>query len=452
MSLAWALAVRVGLTQHALWALVLPALGLGLGALGSVFQPPLWVSVARSVDVAHGLQDRTLTAWYFSQREHPSDLQRLQMQDAVGHLRQIDVRKGASVSVPRVFPWALSLCILAAGVLWFPSKGRPGPTSTARDGQIVQLGDQLRDTLLRELRELQELTLQVAPASQEQRQLQDLISELNRRIEALQQPGVERAEALAQLSEMQALLAELKTKIQPDDLPEQLQQLAEAFRSVPATELTGRMLQQRQYAEAAEEFAAKPPDLSEASTLAEQLKPLALKMKEQGQPDLAQTTEQLDKAIQDADQTAAQEAADQLASLAQQMALRMALASQLASQTNQLSEAKAFSLSGGKNASRSEQPRQTWGRGTAGDPLVGESTSLNGQRRLEEVTGTAGEGPSQRERVRATEGKAEQAERPFREVYSEFRRQAEDVLLHEPLPLGHRQMIRQYFESIRPDG
>ena len=104
-------------------------------------------------------------------------------------------------------------------------------------------------------------------------------------------------------------------------------QLGEAFGSVPGMEMKGRMLQERRYEEAAEELTASPADVSmeEATTLAEQLKPLAQKMREEGQTELASTTEQLEQAIEDADQATAQQAADQLASLAQEMALRMVL-------------------------------------------------------------------------------------------------------------------------------
>ena len=68
----------------------------------------------------------------------------------------------------------------------------------------------------------------------------------------------------------------------------------------------------------------------------------------------------------------------------------------------------------------------------------------------QQVSGMIGEGPSRRDLIRSDEGQTEQAVRAYRDVYPEFRRQAEDVLLHEPLPLGHRQLIRQYFEAIRP--
>ena len=44
----------------------------------------------------------------------------------------------------------------------------------------------------------------------------------------------------------------------------------------------------------------------------------------------------------------------------------------------------------------------------------------------------------------------EEARRAYRETYDKFRKISEAVLESEPIPLGHRQTIRRYFESIRP--
>ncbi len=61
-----------------------------------------------------------------------------------------------------------------------------------------------------------------------------------------------------------------------------------------------------------------------------------------------------------------------------------------------------------------------------------------------------GEGPSETETLSTTE--AEQiASRGYKERYVKFRKQAEAVLESEPLPLGHRQTVKRYFESIRPE-
>ena len=42
------------------------------------------------------------------------------------------------------------------------------------------------------------------------------------------------------------------------------------------------------------------------------------------------------------------------------------------------------------------------------------------------------------------------ATREYQQKYNEFRKMTEAVLDSEPLPLGHRQTVRRYFESIRP--
>ncbi len=39
-----------------------------------------------------------------------------------------------------------------------------------------------------------------------------------------------------------------------------------------------------------------------------------------------------------------------------------------------------------------------------------------------------------------------------RETYQKFQKQSEAALDLEEIPLGHRQMIRRYFELIRPPG
>ena len=44
------------------------------------------------------------------------------------------------------------------------------------------------------------------------------------------------------------------------------------------------------------------------------------------------------------------------------------------------------------------------------------------------------------------------ARRPQRDVYQKYRQMSEAALDAEPVPLGHRQAIRRYFELIRPPG
>jgi hypothetical protein len=54
------------------------------------------------------------------------------------------------------------------------------------------------------------------------------------------------------------------------------------------------------------------------------------------------------------------------------------------------------------------------------------------------------------ETTHSPEGK-QQAQREYRATYDKYRKISEAVLDSEPIPLGHRQTIRRYFEAIRPN-
>ena len=60
-----------------------------------------------------------------------------------------------------------------------------------------------------------------------------------------------------------------------------------------------------------------------------------------------------------------------------------------------------------------------------------------------------GEGASETETTHMPEGR-QSAARAYREQYQKYRRMTEAALDSEPIPLGHRETIRRYFELIRP--
>jgi hypothetical protein len=66
-----------------------------------------------------------------------------------------------------------------------------------------------------------------------------------------------------------------------------------------------------------------------------------------------------------------------------------------------------------------------------------------------DLTGTPGEGPSDVETTASPEAR-QQAQWGYKDVYQKYRKMSEAVLDSEPIPLGHRQTIRRYFEMIRP--
>jgi hypothetical protein len=101
-----------------------------------------------------------------------------------------------------------------------------------------------------------------------------------------------------------------------------------------------------------------------------------------------------------------------------------------------------------KMPKKSDSPSSNWGRAISGN--MGDKTNLNGGRRQEQVTGTpGGEGDSEVETTATPEAR-QQASREYKEKYQKFKKESDAVLEGEPIPLGHRQMVKKYFELIRP--
>jgi hypothetical protein len=81
----------------------------------------------------------------------------------------------------------------------------------------------------------------------------------------------------------------------------------------------------------------------------------------------------------------------------------------------------------------------------------GDRTKLDSARKREQVEGQMGEGASETETAHMPEGR-QAAARAYQDQYKKYRRMTEAALNSEPIPLGHRQTIRRYFELIRPEG
>jgi hypothetical protein len=111
-------------------------------------------------------------------------------------------------------------------------------------------------------------------------------------------------------------------------------------------------------------------------------------------------------------------------------------------------ECKNNSLAEGEDQKKSTKPSQKWGKKSSGNNS-GEKTNLDSKRDKKEITGTAGDGPSEFETTNSPEGR-EDATRHYKDVFKNYEKLSEAVLDSEPIPLGQRQTIRKYFELIRP--
>jgi hypothetical protein len=97
----------------------------------------------------------------------------------------------------------------------------------------------------------------------------------------------------------------------------------------------------------------------------------------------------------------------------------------------------------------SNSPSQKAGTAAAMN-LFGRQTDLDGNRQQTQISGQLGAGPSETE-TEVSETGSQQAARHYREVYGKYRKMSDAVMIEEAVPLGHRQIIRNYFERIHPD-
>ena len=449
-------------------AIAFLAAGPLIGALAGLIRPRDWLPAARAIDVCYDLKDRTVTALEFVARRDGSPWHRLQLQDATEHLRRVEPAQVVPLRVPRWWPASLGALIAAIALLVWPA----GPDVQARPQAplpgIVAVAEEIEQDLER----LDELAEQ-----EKSEELKTLIEELRESAEAMKEEGVDLRDALATLSEMQAALAAQQAEYNDSLVTAQLQALGTAMRSVAALNAAGQALEKEDLDKAAEEL--EKADLQklkprEKKAAAERLKKVAEAMNAAGLGQLSDTVSELSEGIGGGQGSKACRACRRLGRLVKRHATRRRINRALLAQLRKLSECKSRcrsacrlcslcgkmcggqcqgqgqcnSLAQGLNPKVSTRPKNKWGRSTSG-ALFGEATNLDARRALEQLTGQLGDGPSDVETESSVEGR-EQARRSYREVYEKYRKMSEAVLESEPIPLGHRQVIRRYFESIRP--
>jgi hypothetical protein len=427
------------------------AAGLALGAVVGLLRRRSWSQAAQSVDTRYRLKDRIASALDFS--EHPKDdkLRALTVSDAVEHLAAVKPREVVPLAVPRAAAYALAVLVLAVALVLVP-RARDAAQASLSDpiDSIVAQAEQLEETMIPELEQL-------AKEHQDQK-LKELAEEIKKLVEEMKQPGVDVRQALAQLSEMQAAVAEAQAQFNLEAVDASLKQLGQAISPAAALMGAASALQEGKYSEAAEQLEqldASKLSRKEARTVSNELKKVAKQMADGQQGQLSEATNELAEGLESENPSQCKGGACKLAGLCRSQGLKKSIGQCLACQFAALCECKGAcnnpgNKNGGNKVARSDSPKNTWGTGSSGQPTTNESTRIDATLNREEITGTQGEGPSDKEVAHSPEGR-EQASREYREKYQQYRRTAEAVLDSEPLPLGHRQTIRKYFESIRPD-
>ena len=286
-------------------------------------------------------------------------------------------------------------------------------------------------------------------------ELEQLLKELKQKAEELKEPGVDVKEALAKISEMQAAIQSAQSQSSLEQVDQQLQEIGEAMASAKALEGAGQALAEGKYDKAMKELTELSDlefDRNEARTTVEKLKKAAKRSGNGADGAISDAAKDIAEGIEDDDDDKAMAGARRLGDKAGKQARKKKINDLLNAELSELSDRKCNcqknSTAKGKKKQKSNNSSETWGMTESGN-IDGDATSLNSSANREQVTGVGGDGESDFETSSSSEGRQE-AQRGYKEVYQKYKKMSEAVLENEQIPLGHRQTIRRYFESIRP--
>lgn len=422
--------------------------GVLCGLMAGIIHRLSWHLAASAVDTAYGLKDRTTTALEFSNKPDQTDIHRLQVSDASDHLSGIDPRRAAPLQMPRILPYAIATSAACLVLFLIPVASKQADASpTPPQDHIVAQADRLQEEMLDDLEELKK--------DLDDKELEELVENLKEMIKEMKEPGVDDREAIAKLSEMQTLIAALQVEFNQADMSAELQSVGEALAPAAALQATAEAMKGQKFDKAADELAKVDfENLSrkESRALQQNLAKLAKDL-EDGQKNgsLSKSIKALSEGLASKNKSQCKNAADKLCKLCKKQGLCKKVGNCLNCQLALLSECKCNCNKSGycNKVAKSDSPSQSWGTGQSNKPFGDKTADLKSNRNRDEITGIAGDGPSEKEISHSPEGRQDSA-RSYREVYEKYQKMSEAVLESEAFPLGHRQIIRRYFENIRP--
>lgn len=420
-----------------------------IGGLVGLVAPISWHQTARLVDKHYQLQDRTVTALSFAQVESPDSLKQLQVADALERLQSIVARDVVPVRVSKSSIGLVGALAVMLGLTAVPRHVETPDPALADLRQVVnEQAIALEETMLEDLRKLIE--------KQPDPELKELTKELEEMVAELKSPEVDQREALAKISEMQQTLAAALEKLDLQQVDSQLQELAAALEPAESLKSIAESLKAGKYDKAAQELEKMDPknlDRKERDAVAANLKKFKKDLGEGQQGELSEAAQEMQEGLEEENESQCKSGQCKAAGVCKKQGMKKSLSQCLGCQLNRLSQCKGNCQNPGQcnssSVAKTDSPSNKAGKGASNQPTGDNKTQLDSTRHREDITGVQGDGPSEREVSSSPEGE-QNAARTYSQRYTEYKKQMEEVLDSEPLPLGHRETVRKYFESIRP--
>jgi hypothetical protein len=417
-----------------LWSFsLLTVFGMVCGGLVGMLRSLDSKESARRIDAHYHLKDRFLTTWQILHRPAHSPMECLQQEDTATHAVQVVPQQVVPFRCPRQLVLAIAIILLA--IVFQGTGNREQGTE-----RWVQGGGKRE----KEKGKRENETEIFAPPSP---------------IHSPQSSSPK--ETLAALSRQEASLVKRINEFNIDAVDASMREIADSLLAAEATRFTALALKAENYAKAADELEKidvtdLPP--TERNAVAEGLKQNAVAAGIRKLDNLAQSLDHLAEQLDDDEENIEdlRTATDELAEVFRTQELRKEIRRELVAKLSALETYKtqfAQTLQGkhgGDGTNPSDQPDNHWGTGSSGTAQSDQATDTVGNLRRDQLTGMHGTGPSEIETIRSDDPADTKTIRPYKNVHQEFQRISESVLESEPIPFGQRQMIRTYFERIRP--
>jgi hypothetical protein len=405
-------------------------------------------TAARLIDVNCKLKDRATTALQFSGLANRTDIQELQLADARSHLSQVDPRIARPIVAPKSTIWAAMAC---AGLIACCMLPRTQSLATVASEPLLVVSEQasvLEETMVAELETLSN--------EEKSPELEELVQELKEMLEELKAPDVDQRDALSKLSEMQFAITEAVKQLDVAQIDAQLQQLAEAMKASDSMKAAAQSMEDGKYERAATELEKMDTSTmtrKDRDAVVANMKKLSQNLGKGKKGELSDAIKEMTEGLEESEESKCKDGQCKAAGVCKKQSTKKKIGECLSCQLNRLSECKGCCQGQcdkpGSRVAKTQSPSSNWNKGVSNSPTGDEMTSLESQRKQENITGMAGDGPSERE-VTSTPEAEQDASRAYADKYVEFRKKMEEVIDSEPLPLGHRETVRRYFESIRP--
>ena len=470
---AWALLSFVLPTAARDWpAGALVALGAILLIVAeSRLREPDWPRIRRRADRCLGLPDAVLSASEFQEGADTggasTEWRARQLAQTTASLRQVDWRRAWPVRVPgavRVSGLVTLLAIAFVGwrfTVLRASEAPPPPTAQARD-------------TARALREVFDDWDQ-SERDQHDPELRKLLDELRPLREKLarKDAALEERDAFKELSRVEDKLAAAQARLDAQSLQPLAPDLAAALEKVDGLGTLAADVRRRDFEQAearAEQAArqmqapdAKTPQGPPAAEAAQKFARLSQKFGQQGNEGAQQSMSQMQNGLQ---QNQASQMSQGLGGLKQSLAnqnARDAEKKNLSTQLRQMGMCKnglgnkeslcrGIALMPKLSVQRNQKPGHGAGRETDLN-RDGTASALASDRDQQKLSGTANEqGESETTTLSTLDPAQEHAGAAHAANFQAYEALSRQAVTDENLPLAHRQTIKRYFESIRPDG